>query len=580
MVELIAREQGIADGGSREALDAARAVYGINSTDIPYTPPAQTQDKGEKITTDYREFVKTHCTKEADTSYLQARGISQDTAQRLHFGYDPERRAVVIPITTSAGWQYIERYTDKREDGQRYHIPMGATAGIFNEAVLRQTDPVFITEGAITAASIEEVGGKALAINSVSNAAAFIRRLNEITPQPRHFFICMDNDEAGASAAATLLKGMTELDIACSVYTVDPQHNDANDALRADREAFKASIEQSIKHLDKDVQERIDSHRVGQLLPIFRQYVLDEKNNRPIPTGFDGFDKAIGGGLLPKFYIIGAVTSLGKTTFVLQIADNVAKAGTDVLIFSLEMAKEDIIARSISRHTYQRMSKPGGKLELAKTELGIVMGTRYANYSQQEKDLIAQAYQDYEEYASDHISIYEGRHTAAQIRAITEQYISFTGNTPLVIVDYLQIIQPPEDLKRATVKEQTDANIDVFTEMRRELKTPVIGISAFNRQSYTTVADGSSFKESGNIEYSGDCLMTLELDIEQVDKGTEGTRQNKMRDRIKDAMRANPREIKLTFHKNRGNKVGTTLYYRYNAMFNHFEEDWTKDAQL
>ena len=52
-------------------------------------------------------------------------------------------------------------------------------------------------------------------------------------------------------------------------------------------------------------------------------------------------------------YVIGALSSLGKTTFALQIADNIAKNGRDVLIFSQEMPTSSYVAKSISRNMYQ-----------------------------------------------------------------------------------------------------------------------------------------------------------------------------------------------------------------------------------
>ena len=279
---------------------------------------------------------------------------------------------------------------------------------------------------------------------------------------------------------------------------------------------------------------------------------------------------------MPRFYVIGAVTSLGKTTLVLQMIDNIAKAGGDVLFFSLEMAKEDIIARSISRHTYEICTRERLNTGLAKTELGVLMGSRYKDYSQAEKDLIADAYKEYAEYASEHISIYEGKRTSNDIRQTVQKYIELTGRVPVVVVDYLQILEPIPELTRATEKQQIDHDIDIFTAMRRELKVPVIGISAFNRTSYNTVADTSSFKESGNIEYSGDVVITLEADISvgQMEKGKE------TKEAIKQAMRKNPREVKLTFQKNRGNQVGTEVYFLYNSMFNFFEEDWTKSDTI
>lgn len=574
IVQLIAQEKGIEDGGSSAAILAACEVYGI-TIDKKAGGEFVTQPEGR----DKSEYIKAHCNENADFSYLEGRGISRETALRLGFGYDAARKSVIIPITNEDGLFYIERLTDP-SGPLRYSLPKGTKAGLFNEAALDGEGPVFITEGAINAASIEEAGGHALAINSASNAAAFIRKLEKRGSRCNSFIICMDNDEAGKAAAQTLTKGLERLSKAFFSLEVKLPYNDANDALRGNRGDFLNEIKEAIENAEHPGARQIEAHKIKALLPLFREYILNEYNNKPIKTGFPSFDEAIGGGLLPKLYIIGAVTSLGKTTFALQMADNIAAAGNDVIIFSLEMAKEDIIARSISRHTYEMQARPGGNTSLSKTELGVVMGSRYAGYSEEEKALIGIAFKKYAEYASEHISIYEGKRTADEIRRIVEEYISFTGKRPVVVVDYLQILQPAADLKRATVREQTDYNIDVFTAMRRELKVPIIGISSFNRQSYITVADNSSFKESGAIEYSGDCIITLELDFERVEKGTESDKQNKTRDRIREAMRAEPREIKLTFQKNRGNKVGTVIYFRYNPKFNYFDEDLTKESVL
>ena len=592
MIELIAKEKGIKDGGSLQAFEAAREVYGIDQVDnTPYTQYKQNADNKQRtqekdiMKADKSDFIKKHSGEGADLSYLEARGISKATARALQFGYNPQHKAIIIPISNDEGLFYIERYTDHRQDASgnavRYSIPRGTKSGIFNEKALDGAGPVFITEGAINAASIIEAGGQALAINSTSNAQGFLRKLKTRGSNCKKFIICMDNDEAGAAAKQTLFDGLKELGYEATEY-MPAEHNDVNDELRFNKEKFRASVCRAVNSFDKEKTEEINRHKVGALTAGFWKYVHEAQNNKPIKTGFEKFDIAIGGGLLPKFYIIGAITSLGKTTFTMQIADNIAESGNDVIIFSLEMGSEDLIARSVSRHTYINTVKSGGNSALAKTELGIIMGSRYANYSEAEINTITQAYNDYAAYAEEHISIYEGKHTADRIKEIVKQYIDITGKIPVVIVDYLQILQPPKELLRATAKEQTDYNIDIFASMRRELKTPVIGISSFNRQSYTTVADGSSFKESGTIEYSGDCIITLELDYERITgkQFSDSEKTNKTKDKIKEAMRANPREIKLTFQKNRGNRVGTTLYYKYNAMFNYFEEDLDKENEL
>ncbi|GHT40302.1 hypothetical protein AGMMS49921_01460 [Endomicrobiia bacterium] len=86
-------------------------------------------------------------------------------------------------------------------------------------------------------------------------------------------------------------------------------------------------------------------------------------NTSAIKTGFNRFDEALGGGLRGcRLYAIGAISSLGKTSFALNIADNIASAGRDVLIFSFEMSTKELVAKSISRETYKISNR-----KLAKT---------------------------------------------------------------------------------------------------------------------------------------------------------------------------------------------------------------------
>ena len=533
----------------------------------------RTQEEPKKKTDPLQMRAYTEKSKGGDTSYLQARGLSLETIEKLGYGYDAEKKAVVIPTTyNNQVTGYTLRFINVPEQGEGMRYRNEGKWGIFNEPALYGDKPVFITEGAIDAGSIEEVGGTAISINSANNADNFLRYVKENKITAPYFLISLDNDNAGSSATQKIEQGLKAQNIPCSVFFIDINAHDINQALQRQKTALQRKVQETLDNIDTRTPEQIDidNHKVKAILPVFRQYVIDERNNRPIPTGFKGFDTCIGGGLLPRFYIIGAVTTIGKTTLVLQMADNIAKAGNDVIIFSLEMAKEDIIARSISRHTYEICTRERLDTKFAKTEYGILMGGRYKDYSQEEKDLIADAYREYSEYAEEHISIYEGKRTSEEIRDIVQKYIEVTGKRPVVIVDYLQILTPVPELIRATEKQQIDHDIDIFTAMRRELKVPVIGISSFNRGSYLQTADISSFKESGNIEYSGDTVITLELDVTKSRKGEVSA------DDFIEALRKNPRDIKLTFQKNRGNQVGTPLYFQYNPKFNYFEEDWTK----
>ena len=259
-------------------------------------------------------------------------------------------------------------------------------------------------------------------------------------------------------------------------------------------------------------------------------------------------------------YIVGAISSLGKTTIITQIADQIARAGTDVLIFSLEMARAEIMAKSISRHTLQSVLATGGDIRNAKTARGITTGKRYIDYSQTERDLINNAIMEYSQYAQNiYISEGVGDIGAEQIRQTVAQHILYTGKTPVVIIDYLQILAPYSE--RATDKQNTDKAVMELKRISRDYKTPVIGISSFNRANYKEAVTMEAFKESGAIEYSSDILIGLQL------KGA-----GKKDFDANEAKRKDPREIELVILKNRNGRTGDSLSFNFYPLFNYFEE--------
>lgn len=95
----------------------------------------------------------------------------------------------------------------------------------------------------------------------------------------------------------------------------------------------------------------LENESGAQCLNDFAEFVLKNKSGG-ISTGFENLDKLLDGGLYPGLYVIGANSSLGKTTLVLQIADSIAKSGQGVLIFSLEMSRFELIAKTLSRMSF------------------------------------------------------------------------------------------------------------------------------------------------------------------------------------------------------------------------------------
>lgn len=309
----------------------------------------------------------------------------------------------------------------------------------------------------------------------------------------------------------------------------------------------------------------------AEALQDFLDGIKDKANTPAISTGFPLLDEALDGGLYEGLYIIGAVSSLGKTTLALQIIDQIAQQDQDCLVFSLEMARSELIAKSISRLTFLMKSKKSD----AKTTRGITDGTRYANYSQQEQDLISLAMESYKGYAQ-HIFIHEGVGDIGvkKVRKVVQQHIDITGRKPVVLIDYLQILAPYD--MRASDKQNTDKATLELKRISRDYKIPVIGISSFNRDNYLQPVNNASFKESGAIEYGSDVLIGLQYDGMDYKEGeADGTRQKRIRSLIRSneakAKQGEAQKLQAKILKQRNGSKGEVVFSFY-AMFNCFRE--------
>lgn len=532
--------------------------------------------------TNYKAFYNICVENAPQCDYLQNRGISIETQLKYNIGYcenwinpknDKCKPTPRIIIPTS-DYSYAARYV-----GDNENVPKMIKAGgvnIFNlEALYSGYKPVFVVEGEIDALSIIEVGYDAIALGGVTMANKLINTLKEKNTKSI-LILAMDNDDAGREATETLEKGFDELGVLYTECNLGGKYKDANEILQADRESFINYIKSAIKTADEYDKARL---RDMQQKESCEHYIdgflngIEKSVDTPfISTGFDGLDHELDGGLYEGFYVLGAISSLGKTTLALQIADNIAAAddNTDVLIFSLEMARNELIAKSISRLTAKLCIERELPLEYAKTIRGITVKKFYNKYSTYEKDLIQDACQEYKKY-SKNIYIYEGvgNIAAEQIRQAIELYRSKTDryNRKIVaIIDYLQILAP-YDNKSRTDKQNVDMNITAIKRICRDMKIPIIGISSLNRNSYKEAVTMSAFKESGSIEYSSDVLMGLQF------KGV-GDKDFDV-DKAKAEM---PRELVLKILKNRNGRTGGEIEFSYYPQFNYFtsSQDWQK----
>lgn len=477
--------------------------------------------------------------------YFARRGLSRETVNRFRLGYEPERRCVVIPCE---GGRAVRRSVD----GKRYLNEAGQPSPLFQPELLAGDEPVFLTEGAFDALSAEELGFRAAALNGAGNrekAAALLRARERSGP----VLVVTDSDAAGEAWAAAL-QGEFPWLYRCPPV---PVGKDLNESLLADRAETERYLAACLEDWKANQPPPYESLSAAGRLEDLERYIAERAERPPLSTGFPALDKALDGGLYEGLYVLGAVSSLGKTAFCMQIADSLAKQGQDVLAFTLEMSAFELMARSISRETFLG-DKSKGRV-LAKTVRGVLDGRRYASYGPRERRCLEEAKARYAAYAG-HIWFREGDHETGmeEIRREVRRHIAETGRRPVVLLDYLQIVAPAD--VHFTDKQNLDRTVCALKKLSRGEELTILAISSFNRENYNVEATMSAFKESGGIDYSADVLLGLQA------RGAGSRSFN-----LDEEKRKDPRELELKILKNRTAALGDPVPLRYYPAFSCFE---------
>ncbi|HZK42416.1 MAG TPA: DnaB-like helicase C-terminal domain-containing protein [Clostridia bacterium] len=504
------------------------------------------------------------------TDYLRNRGISPEVADKFNVGYCQDWRHPKTPegpasprliIPTSKGTYTARAINDN--DPRRYMNAYGNPP--MNLEALNGDRPVYIVEGEIDALSIVEAGGEAIGLGSVANHGK-LPGLVKGAKMNKALILALDNDKAGQEATEVLARGLHDEGIPFHRYNPYGDHKDANAALLADRETFKRAIKEGEALEEKEYRAAFSA--AGHM-QAFEDMVKASGEREELSTGWKGLDLHMDGGLNPELIILGAITGLGKTTLAIQMADQIAMQGKDVLYFSLEMGRHELIARSISRETITIGIENGYPKKYWKSSRGISKGKRYQNYDEVENELIGRAKERYRGYAQ-HIFYHEGlRDTAVDdIQTAVDEHERITGKPPAaVFVDYLQILKPPSKLlaRNPTTKDITDDAIWTLKAISRSKGIPVIAVSSLSRENYKgkqKKINLAHFKESGAIEYSSDVLLALDF-----------TRTEEDDFNLKKAFEREPREIDLGFLKNRNGPRLEPIQFYYHSTFNLFQDE-------
>lgn len=292
-----------------------------------------------------------------------------------------------------------------------------------------------------------------------------------------------------------------------------------------------------IKYMNTELRNTTD------ILEDYLSYIQDDKQVKKVRTGFNKLDNLLNGGLPNGLITLGAIPSLGKTTFALQVADNMASMeNTKVLFFSLEMTRFDIISKSLSRLSYLTDELENYTFDdLLSNNDDVDFTTLLSKYEPIANNL----------YTIDYI--YDIR----DIEAFISQFNDLHKNENIiVIIDYLQYILCGNN---GNDKQVIDTITKRLKELAKDLNICIIEISSLNRTNYSGSITMESFKESGSIEYTSDILMGLEY----VNNGAN--------EREYEAKR-NPRKITLSVIKNRYGALGKINFDFYTTYHTFIEK--------
>jgi len=257
-------------------------------------------------------------------------------------------------------------------------------------------------------------------------------------------------------------------------------------------EAETRLFEVSQQHVKQDIVslEAILADSFERLDDLHR----DKAKLRGVPTGYRDLDGILAGLQRSDLFILAARPAMGKTAFVLNLAHNVAtQAKEPVLIFSLEMGKEQLVDRLLAM------------------ESGVdAWALRTGNLSDNDFERLGEAMGTLSEakiYIDDTPGV-----TVSDLRTKARRE-AHNQKLGLIIVDYLQLMSGGSRFADSSNRVQEISEISRGLKLvARELNVPLIALSQLSRtveNRSPQIPQLADLRESGSIEQDADVVAFL-----------------------------------------------------------------------
>lgn len=347
-------------------------------------------------------------------------------------------------------------------------------------------DPISLADTLAATGQLELVGGRPYLVELVSNTFS-------LTSWERH------------SEIVKRMSILRELEKAAA--QINALAHDAPDDL-------DEVVEEAEKTLFNVTEKRVAStfHKMDELVANAYEEITRLANQSDhmagVPTGFTDVDELFHGFRGGDLVILAARPGVGKTSFALNLATNAAKAGVAVAFFSLEMGADQLVQRILCSEALVSLSK----LRAGKIAEGDWAALAEASGKLSQLDM----------YIDDTpgLSILEARAKGRrELRSLKE------GQKGLIVVDYLQLMQPGPNTRNKSTNDQVGEISRGLKILAKEMNMPVLALAQLNRSIEQRGKDKrpmlSDLRDSGSIEQDADIVMFIDRSLSEVEAESE-----------------------------------------------------------
>lgn len=240
-----------------------------------------------------------------------------------------------------------------------------------------------------------------------------------------------------------------------------------------------------------------DFDKLPDILAAMHADLKEILNGKPqeegIVTGFSDLDRKLTGLMPGQLILIAARPAMGKTSFAMNIAMNVARVGKTVAVFSLEMTKQELANRIWSSESFVELSK--------------IHSINFDDKDWKQLSNAVKMMNTWNLFVDD-----SGGVTVTEMSSKCRRLKRETKHLDLVIIDHMQLMQSGSSRRGENRQQEVSEISRSLKLMAKRLGIPVIVLSQLNRNPEGRAKNRpalSDLRESGAIEQDADVVTML-----------------------------------------------------------------------